>query len=109
MAKVSDYLQAVDFQDKQFVGTIALRSEELALPDGSKMALGIDGGHWVLIYQSGPGARFTAFSFDQHEHKITVDQKPGGEEEYKTFKQLVRYFLAHARCEDLTTILPPQV
>lgn len=108
MAKILDYLANIDFQDKQFVGTIAFKSEEIALPDGSKMALGIDDGHWVLINQPAAGGHFQVYGFDSKGDKIFVDQKPGGEDDLKAFKKLVNYFLAHASSEDLVTILPPQ-
>lgn len=107
MPVLARYLEKVDFQDKQFIGTIALRSEEITLPDGSKMALGIDDGHWVLVYQKAPGAPFQAFKYNQHENKIEVDQKPGGEREFKIFRKHIEYFFTHAEIEDLVTLLPP--
>ncbi|KPJ66728.1 hypothetical protein AMJ44_07915 [candidate division WOR-1 bacterium DG_54_3] len=107
MPALSKYLDRVDFQDKQFVGTITLKSEEIALPDGSKMALGIDDGLWMLVYQKAPHAPFKAFKYIQPENKILVDQKPGGEGDLKDFKKLVKYFFTHAKVEDLVTLLPP--
>ena len=108
MPKLADYLSKVDFLDKHFVGTIALRHEELILPDGSKMALGIDGGHWVLVYQKQAAAPFRVFEYDQRAQKIFLDKKPGGELEIKQFKQLIGYFLQEAQVDDLVTILPPR-
>lgn len=108
MAHLTTYLEKVDFRDKKFVGTVALRNEELTLPDGSKMALGIDGEHWVLVYQKQAGGNFSVFEYDHREKKIVLDKKTGGEAEVKTFRQLVGYFFAHADVEDLVTILPPQ-
>ena len=108
-AKVSEYLSSVDFRDKDFVGTVAFRNEALSLPDGSKMALGIDDGHWVLVYQQQIAKPFKVFEYEQHAQKIFLDKKPGGEPEIKQFKQLVGYFIEQARVDDLVTILPPRL
>ncbi|MEE8638219.1 MAG: hypothetical protein V3T21_04140 [Candidatus Margulisiibacteriota bacterium] len=108
MPVLSKYLEKIDFQDKRFVGTIALKSEEIALPDGSKIALGIDDGLWVLVYQQAPHAPFKMFKYNQKENKILVDQKPGRAADLKNFKKLVKYFFTHAKVEDLVSLLPPQ-
>jgi len=107
MAKLAEYLGKVDFQDKNFVGTIAFRSEELTLPDGSKVALGIDGSHCVLVYQEMAGSPFQVFECDYQTHKIFLDKKPGGKEEFALFKKLLQYFLSQGQVDDLVTILPP--
>ena len=109
MAKIISYLAKADFLDKNFIGTVAFRNEELTLPDGSKMALGIDGGHWVLVYQKEAGSSFQVFEYDQPGKKIVVDKKTGTAEEIKAFKQLLGYLFANADVEDLVTLLPPQV
>jgi hypothetical protein len=106
MTKLGNYVEKLDFKDQQFIGTVAFRNEEITLPDGSKMALGIDGGHWVLIYQKEAKAHFQVFKYDQNEGKIVVDQKPGGKAEIKLFKKYLTYFFKHAQVEDLVTILP---
>ena len=106
MPNLKTALDSVINFDKQFVGTIAFRNEEIHLPDNSKMALGMDDGHWILVYQKSPGARFQAFSFDAHSGKLLVDQKAAAPEDYKNFKAYVNYFLANAKTEDLVTILP---
>ncbi|MFC1540461.1 hypothetical protein ACFL4J_00300 [Candidatus Margulisiibacteriota bacterium] len=98
----------VDLLDRQFMGTVAFRSEEFTLPDGSKMALGIDDGHWVLIYQGTAHAHFHVYKYDQEESKIYVDQKTGGKEEIKIFKKYLAYFFKHASVEDLVTLIPPK-
>jgi len=107
VATISEYISQVDLLDKSFVGTVALRSEELALPDGSKSALGIDGAHWVLVYQAKAGDPFQVFEYNQHTRKINLDKKPGSQDDIARFKKLVRYFLTAARVDDLVTILPP--
>ncbi|MCU0640870.1 MAG: hypothetical protein MUC35_02135 [Candidatus Margulisbacteria bacterium] len=108
MTRLANYLETVDVRDRQFVGTIAFRNEELTLPDGSKLALGADSGHWVMVFQEQPGAAFEIIEYDQHSGKVFVDKKPGGPAELKRFKQRLRYFFAHARVADLVTIVPPQ-
>lgn len=108
MTKIAEYLNKVDFLDERFVGTVAFREESLTLPDGSKMALGMDDGHWVLVFQPKAGSAFKVFEYDHHEQKIILDKKAGGIEDLKLFKKLVRYFMAQASVEDLVTILPPQ-
>ncbi|MDD4178569.1 MAG: hypothetical protein PHH14_00755 [Candidatus Margulisbacteria bacterium] len=108
MTKLGEYVQNVDFTDKNFIGTVAFRSEELTLPDGSKMALGIDDGHWVLVYQEMAGGLFRVYEYNQHGNKINVDKKAGTVEDIKAFKKHVKYFLANVSTDDLVTLLPPQ-
>lgn len=108
MAKLTDYLETVDFQDKNFVGTITFKSEEIYLPDGSKAALGIDGCHWVLVFQKNAGDPFQVFEYDHQDKSIHLDKKSGSREDFFLFRKLVSYFFNHARTEDLITLLPPQ-
>ncbi len=109
MTKIINFLEQTDARDRNFVGTVAFRNEELTLPDGSKMALGIDDGHWVLVYQPAAGRNFRVFEFDRHSGRIVVDKKAGDRAEVGEFKKLVGYFFAHADVDDLVTLLPPQV
>lgn len=109
VTKLSDYLGKVDFQDHDFVGTITFRNEELTLPDGSKVALGIDDGHWVLVYQQGAGSSFQVFEYDQRQKRVILDKKAGGQEEINLFRRLVHYFFSHVSVGDLVTITPLQV
>ena len=106
MTKLASYLEKVDLRDTNFVGTIAFGNEERTLPDGSKVALGLDDGHWVMVYQKTAGAEFKVFEFDQKHKKIMVDSKVGGEGEVRLFKQLAAYFFEQANIEDLVTIIP---
>ena len=108
MATINKYIAKINFQDKNFIGTIAFKSEQIALPNGTKMALGIDDGIWVLIYQSPGAAKMKVYKYDNHEKKIFVDQKTGGEKDIAEFKEHIQYFFEHARTEDLVTLLPPQ-
>ncbi len=109
MPILNKYLERVSFQNKEFIGTIAFKSEEITLPDGSKMALGIDDGIWLLICQKPAEPHIKVFKYDQQEQKIIVDQKASGEKDIIEFKKLLKYFFSNARVEDLVTILPPQV
>ncbi|MFH1541952.1 MAG: hypothetical protein ABIE84_02550 [bacterium] len=108
MPSIAKYTEKVDFLDKTFVGTITFRSEEFALPDGSKMALGIDGSHWVLVIQKSHKADFHVYKFDQKENKISVDEKAGGTADIEKFKKHIRYFFEQAKVDELVTLLPPQ-
>jgi len=108
MAKLEDVIFSANKEDRQFVGTIAFRNDEIFLPDGSSMALGIDGGHWVLVYQRGRGVHFTVYEYDSNKQALRVDKKPGSDEDYKEMKKLIGYFFSHARTEDLITIIPPR-
>jgi len=109
MTKIVSYIENTTIKDENFIGTIAFRNEELTLPDGSKMALGIDDGHWVLVYQKEAKAAFRFFEYDRREKKVTVDKKPGTGEEIAQFKKLVGYMFTNTNVEDLVTLLPPQV
>ena len=108
MTRLAKYLENIANEDQKFIGTIAFRSEELTLPDGSKMALGIDGGHWVLVYQEKPGKTFHVYECDWRDRKIAVDKKSGSEPDFQHFKKLIQYLFSQAQVEDLVTILPPQ-
>lgn len=109
MTRVAKYLEQVELLDKNFIGTVAFRNEELTLPDGSKMALGIDDGHWVLVYQKEAGATFQVFEYDQRGRKVVVDKRAGAAEDLQLFKRLVGYLFSNADIDDLVTLLPPQV
>ncbi|MFA6170148.1 MAG: hypothetical protein WCW67_01420 [Candidatus Margulisiibacteriota bacterium] len=109
MVKIAEFLNNVEAVDQDFIGTIAFRNEELTLPDGSKVALGLDDGHWVVVYQAKSGAPFEVLDYNVHDQKIYVEKKIGGEKELARFRKIVRYFMDHAQTADLVTILPPEV
>lgn len=109
VVKIAELLDNVEAVDRDFIGTIAFRNEELTLPDGSKVALGLDDGHWVLVYQSKSGAPFEVLDYNAHDRKLFVDKKIGGEKELARFRKIARYFMGHAQTTDLVTILPPEV
>ncbi|MFH1362538.1 MAG: hypothetical protein ABIH69_07830 [bacterium] len=106
MTKVAESLQNINNLDHHFVGTITLKSEEIRLPDGTKMALGIDGAHWVLIYQK--DTKFKVYKYIQGENSIFVDHKEGNQADLVEFKQHINYFMANANTEQLVTYLPPK-
>jgi hypothetical protein len=107
MTHIAEYLQQVDVQDEQFIGTIAFRSEEETLPDGSKIALGIDDGHWVLVYQK--EGHIKVYEYNLHKKKILLDKNPGKTEEINHFFNLVQYFFGNANIEELVTFFPPRL
>ena len=106
MARLDDVLGPVSGEDHLFVGTIAFRNEQLTLPDGSTIALGIDDAHWVLIYQKEKKAPFVVYDYDENTKLFRVDKKNGSEKEMAEMKKLIKYFFAHAQTEDLVTITP---
>lgn len=108
MATIDKYIENIDFYSRDFIGTVAFRSEDVHLPDGSKIALGIDDGHWVLVYQKSSHGHFKVFNYDHHEKKLFIDQKPGREKDLETFKKHIKYFFSHAIVNDLVTLLPPK-
>lgn len=75
MARLDDVLGPVSGEDHLFVGTIAFRNEQLTLPDGSTIALGIDDAHWVLIYQKEKKAPFVVYDYDENTKLFRVRQK----------------------------------
>ncbi|MBU0671404.1 MAG: hypothetical protein KJ732_00080 [Candidatus Margulisbacteria bacterium] len=108
MALLNKHLENIHFQDKHFIGTVTFKNEELALPDGTKMALGMDDGHWVLIYQRPAEQHMKVYKYDHHDKKIMVDQKAGQEKDLDEFMAHLSYFFENTRTEDLVTLLPPQ-
>jgi len=107
MGLLNQHLSNIHFTDKHFIGTVALKNEEIKLPDGSKMALGIDDGHWVLIYEKPPKHDLKVYKYDNHEQRLMVGQKQGSAEDLETFKDHLDYFFNNVRTEDLVTLLPP--
>jgi hypothetical protein len=106
MAKLDDLLATIGMDDRGFIGTIAFKNEQITLPDGSTIALGIDDSHWVLIYQKERKAPFVVYDYDGNTELFRVDKAPGNEKQLTDMKRLIRYFFAHAQTEDLVTITP---
>ncbi len=108
MPTISKTLSTVRLEDENFVGTIAFKSEDITLPDGSKIALGIDRGHWVLIYQDPKTNEIIAYEYDEHKGNILKDKKPGTKEDIQEMCRLINYFFDNALVDDVVTILPPK-
>lgn len=108
MTIVKARLSSVSIEDRNFVGTVAFKSEQVSLPDGSKMALGIDDGIWVLIHEKPQRGRITCYEYDNHEGKLLIDKKQCGREMLAEMCRLINYFIENAHEEDLVTIFPPE-
>jgi hypothetical protein len=109
MPTVKDTLSEVNIEDQNFVGTIALKSEQVALPDGSKIALGIDGGRWVLIYQKPNSREIVCYEYNSNDRKLLVDMHLGNKEDLVRMNMLISYFFENTDSDDLVTIFPPKV
>jgi hypothetical protein len=90
--------------NKEFTGTVALRNEKICLPDGSKVAIGIDGDRWVIVYQSAPKAPFFMYEYNATKQSILVDKKPGTKEDLERARNIINYFFENAVVEDIVTI-----
>ena len=92
--------------DREFVGTVAFKNEKISLPDGSKVAIGMDGSLWVVVYQETPNSPFVVYEFNVEKRSIIIDKKQGGEMDMEKLKKIVDYFYEHAEIDDLVTIEP---
>ena len=104
MPSIKEGLSLVKEHNKKFAGTIAFRNEKLTLPDGSKVALGIDSERWVILYQKIPSKPFTIFEYNAATHSLLVDKKVGSEEDHKTLTTIIKYFFSKADVSDVVTI-----
>jgi len=109
MVSVKQSVSDIRIEDENFIGTIAFRSEGVVLPDGSKMALGIDDGRWVLIHQKPKSKEIICYEYNSHDRRLLVDKKLGSKEDLDTMTRLVSYFFENADVDDLVTIFPPKV
>ena len=109
MVSVKQSVSDIRIEDENFIGTIAFRSESVVLPDGSKMALGIDDGRWVLIHQKPKSKEIICYEYNSHDRRLLVDKKLGSKEDLDTMTRLVSYFFENADVDDLVTIFPPKV
>jgi hypothetical protein len=90
--------------DKGFAGTVAFKNEKLSLPDGSKVAIGMDGERWVIVYQEAPQTPFVVYEYNAAKSSVVVDKKLGGADAMEKVKKMVNYFFEHADVDDLVTI-----
>ena len=106
MPTIKQNLAFVSTTDREFVGTVAFKNEKLCLPNGSKVALGIDGSRWVIVFQEAPNKPFTVYEYSADKQTILVDKKYGGPEDIKRVRQLVAYFFENTQIDDVVTIEP---
>lgn len=106
MPTIEQSLNLVKDVDKKFAGTIAFKNEKLSLPDGSKVAIGIDGERWVILYQKNSSVPFVMFEYNAQNHHLLVDKKHATDDEHRTLSEIVRYFFSHAEVTDVVTIEP---
>jgi len=105
MPTVSQTLSCVNVIDREFSGTIAFRNEKLTLPDGSKVAIGMDDGLWVIVYQKDANSPFNVYEFNAKKKTVIVDKKPGTPADIANVKKIVNYFFERADVDDLVTII----
>lgn len=104
MPTIKQSLINVSAIDNGFAGTVAFRNEKLCLPDGSKVAIGIDGERWVIVYQQAPKTPFIMYEYSVEKQLILVDKKQGHPQDLQKVKEIVNYFLENAQVDDLVTI-----
>ena len=104
MPTIKQSLSQVTNIDKEFAGTVAFRNEKLCLPDGSKVAIGIDGERWVIVYQESPHTPFVVCEYNAEAQTVVIDKKKGGEEDMEKVRKIANYFLEHAEVDDVVTI-----
>jgi hypothetical protein len=101
---IKQSLSHITNTDKEFIGTIAFRNEKLCLPDGSKVAIGIDGERWVIVYQEAPHTPFVVCEYNAEKQTALIDKKHVEADTMDRIKNIVAYFFEHAEVDDLVTI-----
>ena len=104
MPTIKQSLSHITNIDKEFIGTIAFRNEKLCLPDGSKVAIGIDGERWVIVYQEAPHTPFVVCEYNAEKQTALIDKKHVEADTMDRIKNMVAYFFEHAEVDDLVTI-----
>ena len=104
MPTIKQSLSHITNTDKEFIGTIAFRNEKLCLPDGSKVAIGIDGERWVIVYQEAPHTPFVVCEYNAEKQTALIDKKHVEADTMDRIKNIVAYFFEHAEVDDLVTI-----
>ena len=104
MPTIKQNLSHVTDVDNEFIGTIAFRNEKLCLPDGSKVAIGIDGERWVIVYQEAPHTPFVVCEYNAEKQTALIDKKHVEAGTMDRIKNIVAYFFEHAEVDDLVTI-----
>jgi len=109
MPTLRESLKGISYEDSNFVGTISFKDETKALPDGSKIALGVDDGRWILLYQRvPPKGTIVMYEYNSIKKFILVDKKEGTHIDLREMNKLISYFLDNARVEDVITAMPPK-
>ena len=106
MPTIKQNLGSVQRIEKDFIGTVALRNEKICLQDGSKVAIGMDDGRWVIVYQQAARTNFIIYEFNAEKQTVLVDKKVGGPQDVQRVKEIISYFFENAQVEDLVTIEP---
>ena len=109
MPTIKQNLSSVSLMDREFVGTVALRNEKLTLPDGSKVAIGIDGDFWVIVYQQTQKDPIVVYEYNATKRSVLVDKKYGTPKDIETVRNIAKYFFEHTEVEDLVTIVPGRI
>lgn len=104
MTSIKQGLSQVSKIDRDFTGTVAFRNDQIALPDGSKVAVGIDGERWVIVHQKAPKAPFVIYEYNADKSTILVDKRNGGPDDIGRVREIINYFFEHAQTEDVVTI-----
>lgn len=106
MSSIKQSISQASNINREFVGTVAFRNEKLALPDGSKVAIGIDGERWVIVYQRAPKLPFIIYEYNANSNTVKVDKQAGGSEDIGKVKEIINYFFENTQVEDVVTIEP---
>jgi hypothetical protein len=104
MPTVKQEISHVKSIDREFVGTVAFKNEKLCLPDGSKVAIGMDGPQWVIVYQEAPSKPFVVWEYNAEKNTVIIDKKVGGADDMARVKNILSSFFKHAEIDDLVTI-----
>jgi hypothetical protein len=104
MPSIKQGLSLVNTIDREFAGTVAFKNDKLCLPDGSKVAIGIDCDLWVLVYQKFSGENITVYEFNSKTGTTLVDKKLGTDNDKAFVRKVIKYFFEHADMDEVVTI-----
>jgi len=104
MPNIKQGVSSVKLLDKGFSGTVAFKSDKISLPDGSKVAVGIDNERWVILYQKTADSHLVIYEYNAEKRTLLVDKKKGSDEEHKMLSKIVNYFFKNADVDDVVTI-----
>jgi hypothetical protein len=104
MPTIKQDLSAVSKINREFSGTVAFKNERITIPDGSKVAIGMEGPFWVIVYQEAPGRPFIVYEYNVETELLLTDKKQAGPDDLEKVKKTVNFFFEHAEIDDLVTI-----